>query len=665
MPRLLDSCALFSAANAPLVERLLASAFSAAPWLRADAADAGAAAAENVEALRRRCSDALAAATRGGASAAALDAARVAELLDATSYFADACSTLAAFAEHAPPDVVAEALLSGGGAQLLPALAALHDALAPQLRASGEARLRAAAALVQATCASASWALLNAAFLKPRGGRTSNADAAARADALQLTLLSMGATEADAGEAALLRRLGAVHDVPSALAASGLRLGAEQRATLLLAFGADDGAGGSGSGGDSGAGASSSAAADGVVPSSAIAAVRDVLPDLGDGFVAACLSALGGDAAQVVHALLEGSLPPAVAGLDRSLSLDAWRRRRSGGGVEAAAPDRKGKGKMSSLGAPQQQLLAAVPPPAAAPPLSPRVPSPRPQLQAYRKRGGRDLWERDEALTLLDTHDAAAAAASRAAAHEAQFEEAAEDGALPGSAPATGGDMYDDEYDDTFDDLALLPGAAEPDADEDVVRPAPLPLQPAPPRQPPPKTTARAPAPPPPRPKAVPLPTPAERRPSGAQPQRASSYWVLNGRVYTYAKEGAELVSASSAEDASRIAAERAAAAAATIHGLGAGGNHGAPASGGAARGGVADADESSDEDGDAGASGAGGGPGRSAPGGGRGQGGRGRGRGGDDARAHARKEHNKAAVGNHHRKDRAAHKQRALLGPM
>jgi activating signal cointegrator complex subunit 2 len=124
-------------------------------------------------------------------------------------------------------------------------------------------------------------------------------------------------------------------------------------------------------------------------------------------------------------------------------------------------------------------------------------------------------------------------------------------------------------------------------------------------------------------------------------------------------------VQAASAEEASRVATARAATSAAQIHGLGAGGNRSSgPVAGSRAAAAAADGsdDESSEEEEDASGGRAGG----------RGSGGRGGGRGGGgDGRApvnpereRARKDKNKAAVGNHHRKDRAAHKQRALLGP-
>ncbi|TGZ84007.1 hypothetical protein EX30DRAFT_393540 [Ascodesmis nigricans] len=52
---------------------------------------------------------------------------------------------------------------------------------------------------------------------------------------------------------------------------------------------------------------------------SKIAAIQELFPDLGAGFVTAALQALGGDVEAVTSALLEDNLPPGVASLDRQL----------------------------------------------------------------------------------------------------------------------------------------------------------------------------------------------------------------------------------------------------------------------------------------------------------------------------------------------------------
>jgi hypothetical protein len=128
----------------------------------------------------------------------------------------------------------------------------------------------------------------------------------------------------------------------------------------------------------------------------------------------------------------------------------------------------------------------------------------------------------------------------------------------------------------------------------------------------------------------------------------AKKLYVLDGRVYNYKKDGAAEVSdmaeAGRALEAAQVAAE-------AIYGLGAGGNKGlqrAEAEG--AREGQGEGEGEGEEgEGEGGGWDGGGRGGR-----GRGRGGGGRGRGPPNF---ARKEQNKAAVGNHHRKDRAMRK--------
>ena len=47
-----------------------------------------------------------------------------------------------------------------------------------------------------------------------------------------------------------------------------------------------------------------------------IAGIRDILPDYGVGFLAACLRHYKGDSEAVTNALLEGALPPALSAMD-------------------------------------------------------------------------------------------------------------------------------------------------------------------------------------------------------------------------------------------------------------------------------------------------------------------------------------------------------------
>lgn len=54
-----------------------------------------------------------------------------------------------------------------------------------------------------------------------------------------------------------------------------------------------------------------------------ISAIKELFPDYGDGFLAECLSAFGQNPERVINALLEGSLPPQLSGLDPSMPLRA------------------------------------------------------------------------------------------------------------------------------------------------------------------------------------------------------------------------------------------------------------------------------------------------------------------------------------------------------
>lgn len=62
----------------------------------------------------------------------------------------------------------------------------------------------------------------------------------------------------------------------------------------------------------------------GVELDSLISQVKDLLPDLGEGFILACLEHYGYDSEQVINNILEERLAPALSQLDRS--LDRWER---------------------------------------------------------------------------------------------------------------------------------------------------------------------------------------------------------------------------------------------------------------------------------------------------------------------------------------------------
>lgn len=73
-----------------------------------------------------------------------------------------------------------------------------------------------------------------------------------------------------------------------------------------------------------GAAAASGPTVRGVELDSLISQVKDLLPDLGEGFILACLEHYGYDSEQVINNILEERLAPALSQLDRS--LDRWER---------------------------------------------------------------------------------------------------------------------------------------------------------------------------------------------------------------------------------------------------------------------------------------------------------------------------------------------------
>lgn len=54
-----------------------------------------------------------------------------------------------------------------------------------------------------------------------------------------------------------------------------------------------------------------------------ISQIKDVLPDFGDGFLAAALQHFSYNSEQVIHALLEGGLPPELQALNPQTPLEA------------------------------------------------------------------------------------------------------------------------------------------------------------------------------------------------------------------------------------------------------------------------------------------------------------------------------------------------------
>ena len=67
-----------------------------------------------------------------------------------------------------------------------------------------------------------------------------------------------------------------------------------------------------------------------------ITQIKDVLPDFGDGFLAAALQHFSYNSEQVIHALLEGGLPPELQALDPQQPLQAPNQQATQKGKAAA-----------------------------------------------------------------------------------------------------------------------------------------------------------------------------------------------------------------------------------------------------------------------------------------------------------------------------------------
>lgn len=183
LPKLLDICALFVDSSSDLTAKLVAAAFRLLPKLGAELTSASSALSKNMEAMRGKAAPHMS--VRGGCAAAGrppADAPRrplqigtlasaphvspllgplpqasrsgsaspedIAVLRDAARYFLDVAATLAALLRAHPSG--APLLLAGEGAELLPALSAAHDQVAPAVARSLGARATAATSVQSA-----------------------------------------------------------------------------------------------------------------------------------------------------------------------------------------------------------------------------------------------------------------------------------------------------------------------------------------------------------------------------------------------------------------------------------------------------------------------------------------------------------------------------------
>ncbi|KAK9909048.1 hypothetical protein WJX75_006462 [Coccomyxa subellipsoidea] len=571
VPKLLDIAALYGPDNPELTRQLLTKVFTLQPRYGNDVADLVPTLVSNFMDVRTALQDA---AQRLRTSR---DAGSLQSLIDGLSYWEDVTQTLSAFVEAFPP--AAGLLLQADGA-LLVQLTPLYSALIPELQRG------LAAASEQTPAAAQMWRqlvrlkegvqklayhLLHRAYLDsgaqalvPPSQSWASAvpqAAAARGAALMTALTEADELEGDA-EASLLKGMNARYHldraVTDALQQRYIALDNVQQDYLMVLLGSK----------------LSSAATSRVTsnghagPSSAqqtaqlnekIEKIRELFPDYGAGFLAACLSAYDD---------MASSMPEL-----------SWR--------SLAITD--------DTPQPSGSSAAQRPPPA---PSAASKPVHR-GVSRFLDRTGND----DRAAIKLH-------------AKAAEYE-------------------YDDEYDDSYDDLGGggADGVADVEGDDEdaallVAGMAPA-RQGPPSRGPSPGRSGVA--------SSSSGPGPASQAQQQRQ-QRAPRTWMLDGRLYNYPKPGAVEFkgkeSAAQAQDAARAAAYE-------IHGLGRGGNVPPPAPVDTANGNAeGEASEASNRQGQQPPSG---------------QPGRGRGRG-----SNAFKDKHKAAIANHHRKDRALRK----MGP-
>ena len=74
-----------------------------------------------------------------------------------------------------------------------------------------------------------------------------------------------------------------------------------------------------------------------------ISQIKDVMPDFGDGFLAAALQHFSYNSEQVIHALLEGALPSELKGLDPQMPLQPASQTAQKAGKGASKPNSQGK----------------------------------------------------------------------------------------------------------------------------------------------------------------------------------------------------------------------------------------------------------------------------------------------------------------------------------
>ncbi|KAK9819644.1 hypothetical protein WJX72_000683 [[Myrmecia] bisecta] len=377
-------------------------------------------------------------------------------LADGLAYLRDACTTLLAFAEAYPP---AARMLLHGGAGLLGVLAALHEELLPLLRSAATrladvsatrpaaAQMPAQLHQLQIGLQSLAHVLLLHAYLQPAApmppeqGKARRPDGRISGDALMAAVMAAQHAGTAGATGGLLRaaneRFGTADAFSAALSQGTVVLDPVQRDYCLVALGAaTDSAAAQRTAGET----STSQAG---VADEALAAklrqIKELLPDYGDGFLAACLDVYNKDPEQVINHLLEGSLHHDLASLDTMMPLKA---RQSA--AQQAAGKGKGKAPAAENGAAEVSWLNT---PAQANGRTAGAPSTSGAGAAATAAAGRKAHKGTSRFLQRTEQDKAAI---RMHADAAQWE-------------------YEDEYDDSYDDLLAngADGVADVEGDDE------------------------------------------------------------------------------------------------------------------------------------------------------------------------------------------------------
>ena len=260
-----------------------------------------------------------------------------------------------------------------------------------------------------------------------------------------------------------------------------------------------------------------------------IEALRGLLPDHGDGYLAAVLDAFDGNPETAAGHVFEGSLPSHLQNMDTKTTLEAYLSKKKKMAKKTAPAPVSADGKTAALKGTW----------ATRPPVRPNAPQSAAGGFIRRKGDNRDRAGNRTWDLRVDSADQKTTLALASALE------------------------YDDEYDDSFDELAEVKGlgSAAGEVSEGI------------------HTV----------PSSNPRGATTNTTKAGGPPNK--SYWISDGKVYHSRKDGATKVQAGSNEEAAAIAARMSAVEKDRVHGLGAGGNRGGNGGRGGGGGGGAGGD--------------------------------------------------------------------------